>query len=588
MSLSRRAPGLLCLAPLLVLLAVLSLTSWHVQPPSTTAAEPDDPPPATARPALAVLVYFDQMRGDYLTRWQDLFGDGGFRRLAREGAWFQDCHYPYAVTVTGPGHASVATGCSPMKHGIVSNDWYDRAAGQPVYCVGSDRYERVPAGLPAASDAVGKAPRGSSPDRLLSPTVADALKDASGGTARVVSLSFKDRAAVLPGGHRPDACYWLDTNTGTFVTSTYYADQLHPWVAAHNRARLADRWFGHSWERLRPDLDYTQYSGPDDVAGEGKGAGQGRTFPHPMTGGASRPGKEYYAALYNSPFGNNLLLDLVKRAIDGERLGRHEAPDLLCVSFSCNDPVGHCWGPDSQEVMDVTLRSDRIVRDLLTYLDAHVGKGRYVLALTADHGVCPLPEVRLAEGKQAGRMPPEQLTRRAEEFLDTTFGPNPGKSRWLAATPYPWLYLNQDQLRRRGLQSSSVEEALAGWLSQQPGIQSAYTRTQLVQGIPSDDELGQAVRRSFYPERSGDVFVLLKPYHLLTAALTGTTHGTPHFYDTHVPLLVLGAGVRPGVRLDRVTPQAAAVILAHALGIPGPADAEAAVPESLFTEAEVP
>jgi hypothetical protein len=582
MSLSRRASGWLCLLPLLALLAVLSVGSWHPQPRSSAAAEPEDPPPDGGRPALAVLVVFDQMRGDYLTRWEGQFGEGGFRRLGRDGAWFQDCHYPYALTVTGPGHASIATGCSPMKHGIVANDWYDRAAGQSVYCVGTDRYERVPPGPAAASDAPGKPPRGSSPDRLLSPTLGDALKDATSGAARVVALSFKDRAAVLPGGRRADACYWLDTNTGTFVTSTYYADQVNPWVTAFNHARPADRWFGHTWERLRPDLDYAAYSGPDDVPGEGTGAAQGRTFPHPLTGGATRPGSKYYAALYNSPFGNNLLLDLVKRAIDGEHLGRHDAPDLLCVSFSCNDPVGHCWGPDSQEVMDVTLRSDRIVRDLLAYLDARVGKGRYVLALTADHGVCPLPEVSQAQGKEAARVAPEQLTRRAEEALDASFGANPGKARWLAATPYPWIYLNQDVLRRRGLQSSGVEEAMAGWLKEQPGIQSAITRGQLLRGVPSEDASGQAVRRSFRPERSGDVFVLLKPYHLLTGALTGTTHGTPHPYDTHVPLLVYGPGIRPGVRRDAVTPQAAAAILAHALEIPPPADAEAPVPEDLF------
>jgi hypothetical protein len=397
-----------------------------------------------------------------------------------------------------------------------------------------------------------------------------------------VALSFKDRAAVLPGGRRADACYWLDTNTGTFVTSTYYADQVHPWVTAFNRTRPADRWFGHTWQRLRPDLDYAAYSGPDDVPGEGTGAGQGRTFPHPLTGGVSRPGPKYYAALYNSPFGNNLLLDLVKRAIDAEHLGRHEAPDLLCVSFSCNDPVGHCWGPDSQEVMDVTLRSDRIVHDLLAYLDAKVGKGRYVLALTADHGVCPLPEVSRSEGKEAARIAPEQLTRRAEEALDAAFGANPGKARWFAATPYPWIYLNQDVLRRRGLQTSRVEEALAGWLKEQPGIQAAVTRSRLLSGVPSDDAIGQAVRRSFRPERSGDLFVVQKPYYLLTATLTGTTHGTPHPYDTHVPLLVYGPGIRPGVRHDPVTPQAAAVILARALEVPPPADAEAPVPEGLF------
>ena len=569
----RRASALLALLSLFILCGLLALPSWGVQP-RPTAAPTSDP-----RPRLAVLVVFDQTRGDYLTRWQDLFGEGGFRRLAHEGAWFQDCHYPYADPVTAVGHASILSGCSPATHGIIANDWYDRAAGAPVYCVGSDRYQRVP---PPAKESA-KKPAGVAPDRLMAPTLGDALKAATAGRGRVVSLSFKDRSAVLPAGHRPDACYWLDTDTGTFVTSTYYRDRLHPWVEEFNREHLADRWFGRDWTHLRPDLDYESFSGPDDVAGEGAGPFLKRTFPHPLTGALEKPGPAYYLALYTSPFGNDLLLDLVKRAVDAEQLGRHIDPDLLCVSFSCNDPIGHVWGPDSQEVLDVTLRSDLVVRELLAYLDAHVGKGRYLLALTADHGVCPLPEVSRARGEDAGRISPDQLQRQASAFLDETFGAGAEPGRWIEAQADAWLYLNQKLLRQRGLASADVEAALAGWLKKQPGIETAYTRTQLLHGVPPDDAVGQAVRRSFYPERCGDVAVVLKPYYLFSSLFMATTHGTPHDYDTHVPLLVFGPGVRAGIRQDRVTPQATAAILAHGLGIAPPARAEAPVPADLFT-----
>jgi hypothetical protein len=543
----------------------------------------DHGPPAKPLPVrLAVVVVFDQMRGDYLERWQGLFEEGGFRRLEVEGAWFQDCHYPYSHTVTGPGHASLLTGCSPMRHGIVGNDWYDRAAGRSAYCVGSDRHERVPPPARGPSLRADKA-GGASPERLLAPTVGDVLKEASHGRARVVALSFKDRSAVLPGGRRPDACYWLDKDTGTFVTSTYYRGGLHPWVAAFNQAHPADRWFGHDWTRLRPDLDYAASSGPDDVAAEGKSVAQGRTFPHPLTGGAAEPGEKYYAALYNSPFGNDLLLDLARRAIAAEDLGHGAYPDLLCLSFSCNDPIGHCWGPDSQEVLDVTLRSDRIVRELLAYLDAHVGRDRYLLVLTADHGVCPLPEVARGRGEQAGRVPPELLSRDAEKFLRATFGTEGDQRRWLEATSYPWLYLDRKLLEERGLDAGRVETALADWLKRQPGVQTAYTRGQLLEGLPPDDVIGERVRRSFHPERCGDVAVVLKPYHVIAAPLaTGTGHGSPHPYDTHVPLLVYGRGVRPGVRHEPVTPQAVAAILAHGLGIDPPAAAEGPLPEGLF------
>lgn len=548
--------------------------------------------PQPDRPRLAVLITIDQLRGDYLSRWNELFVRGGFQRLMSEGTWFRNCHYPYAHTVTGPGHASLATGCSPSKHGIIGNEWYDRETAETVYCAGSPRYQRVPPAPLNASSKLDKEHKNAepakknrgqgSPDRLMTPTVADALKEATGGKARVVSLSFKDRSAVLPGGRRPDACYWFDGD-GNAITSTYYRDRLHPWVAEFNQARPADRWFGQTWYRLREDLDYVPYSGPDDVTSEGTGFGQGRTFPHPLTGGKPRIGKEFYEALYNSPFGNEVLLELVKRAVLGEQLGRHDVPDLLCVSFSSNDPVGHCWGPDSQEVMDVTLRTDLILKDLLGFLDAQVGKGRYVVVLSADHGVSPLPELSRAQGKDAGRVLPELMKKQAEAFLCRAFGNKNEKDRWIEAAVFPWLYLNRKLIRERGLAQSAVEDALASWLCQQDGILSAYTRTQLLNGLPVEDALGERVRRSFHPERSGDVAVVTKPYYVyLDEFLTGTGHNTGHPFTAHVPLLAYGPGVKGQTRDDAVTPQAAAVILAHLLGIKPPAAAEPPLPEGLM------
>jgi predicted AlkP superfamily pyrophosphatase or phosphodiesterase len=574
-----------CLPLLLLSLTLLGLSACGPRPVAVVPRPPEEPLPIEPGPVhLAVLVVFDQLRGDYLTRWDDLFGDGGFHRLEHDGAWFPDCHYPYAGTVTGPGHSSLTTGCLPAKHGIIGNEWFDRDTATEAYCVGSERYQRVPPDPNPDKKKV----KGFSPGRLLVPGLGDALKTATGGRGRVVSLSMKDRASVLPGGHHADACYWFDPDSGDFVTSAYYRDALHPWVSEVNAGRLSDGWFGQKWERLRPELDYTPRSSADDAPGEGKGSGQnqafqGQTFPHPMSVSGSRPGKEYYQALYNSPFGNELLLDLVKRAVEGEELGRRDVPDLLCVSFSCNDPIGHCWGPDSQEVLDTTLRSDQVVQQLLTFLDARVGKGRYVLVLSADHGVCPLPEATQAKGKQAFRVAPDQLGKQVEAFLDTAFGAGEGKARWLEAPPALGLYLNRQTLRQHGLQQSVVEDALAAWLAKQPGIQAAYTRSRLQRGVPDNDTVGQAVLKSFHPDRSGDVIVVMKPYHVLQPYLTGTGHGTPHPYDTHVPLLVYGPGVRPGKHPEAVTPLAAAAILAHGLHLPPPAAAEEEVPAGLFT-----
>jgi hypothetical protein len=551
--------------------------------PSATAADAAPPSPPVK---LAVLVVFDQLRGDYLTRWNDLFGGDGFHRLEKEGSWFRNCNYPHAGTVTGAGHASLATGCSPCKHGVFSNEWYDRDEGQTVYCATSPKWQRVP---PAAADAKrSKIPQGGTPERLMAPTLADALKEATGGKGRVVSLSSKDRGAVFAGGKKPDACYWLDGETGQAVTSTYYRDHLDDWVEAFNKEKRADRWFGKDWIRLRTDIDYEKYSGPDDAPGESLGysnALQGRTFPHPMDGGLKQPGKSYYEVLYASPFGNELLLDLVERAVDAEKLGAHETPDLLCVSFSCNDPVGHAWGPDSQEVLDGVLRADLIVKRLLEQLDAKVGKGRYVLVLSADHGVCPLPEVSLKQGRDAGRIPATALKTGAEDFLQKTFAKKDDHGvPAIEKVMDQYIYLNRAWLKGHDLEQSRVEAALAKWLTEQRGIQAVYTRTALTKEMPAGDAIGQRVKRSFYLNRSGDVVIVPKPYYLITDRLTGTTHGSPHPYDTCVPLLVYGPGVRVGVRDAAVTPQAAAPILARALGVKPLADAECGVPEKLFAE----
>jgi hypothetical protein len=553
---------------LVVLLFLCGLTAWP------TAA----PPPGAGRPRLAVLLVFDQLRGDYPERWRPLFGDGGFRRLEAEGAWFRNCHYPYSDTYTGAGHASVATGCAPDRHGIIGNDWYDRAAHEPVYCVDSLRYEPVPPRPQRPADRKKKV--GVAPEHLLVPTLGDSLKAATGG--RVVSLSFKDRSAVLPGGHHPDACYWFDTATGRFETSTYYRDSLHPWVAAFNREPFIGHWFGGTWTRLRPDLDYALWSGPDDVVGEGPDPKDPstRVFPHSL-GRVPLSPAAYYNALYASPYGNEVLLELTRRAVEALGLGTRDVPDLLCVSFSSNDVVGHAWGPDSQEVLDVTLRTDRLIDDLLTLLDDKVGRDRYVVALTADHGVCPLPEVSRAQGKEAGRLKADEvLKKQADRFLRDTFGGS-GTEEWVEAQAEEWVYLNQATIARHGLRPAEVEAALAGWLEQQRGIGAAFTRTRLLEGGYADSVLGRRLRRSFHPVRSGNVAAVPKPYFIWFGE-TGTSHGTPHDYDTHVPLMVSGPGVRGGSRWDAVTPLAAAVILAEALGIPPPSGAAVGVPPHLI------
>jgi predicted AlkP superfamily pyrophosphatase or phosphodiesterase len=551
-----------------------------------------------SKPKLVVLVVFDQMRGDYLSKWAPLFGTDGFARMQSQGAWFENCHYPYAITTTGPGHASMLTGATPSVHGIVNNTWYEPKLAATVNCVQSNRYQRVP---PAPKPDPKLAPKTvpeekkdeenkalGTPERLLAPTFGDALKGATGGKGRVVGLSFKDRGSILPTGARADAAYWLDGVDGMIVTSTFFRDAVHPWVSAMNLSRVADRWFDKPWNRFDKRLNYATFSGPDDVAGEGKGARQGVIFPHPTDGGSKTLGKGYYEALYNSPYGNEFLLEMAKAAVVAEKLGQDDVPDLLTISFSSNDSIGHCWGPDSQEVLDVTLRSDRIMADLLKFLDLQVGEGKYLLCLTADHGICPLPEVSAARGFDARRLPLKKLMSDTEEFLRSRYDtgvPGASKSKWIVNGSYPWIHLNHKLIESKQLTVAEVSASVSEFLNYQLGIERVFTRAQLESSsaADADDPILAKVKLSHHPERCGDLTFLMKPYWLPgDEKSTGTTHGSPYEYDTHVPLLVFGANVRPGTREARVAPQSIATIFANALGIPRPAKAMFPAPERLF------
>jgi predicted AlkP superfamily pyrophosphatase or phosphodiesterase len=540
-----------------------------------------------AKPKLAVIVVIDQLRGDYLEKWRDLFGEGGFKRLQTEGAWFTNCHYPYADTLTAPGHTSLVTGTSPYKHGIIDNDWYDRLSGEVVASIQSDRYEPVPPPKPAGGTKERKRILGASPLRRREETIGDVLSRATKRKAKIGSLSIKDRAAILLAALRAQFVYWFSSSAGGFVTSTYYTDTLHPWVKDFNKKAPQDQWFGNDWTLFRANLDYAKYSGPDNIAFEGTGFAQGRVFPHPMKGGLDKAGKSYYEAMTNSPRGNELLLALAKTAIKAEKMGQGDETDLLSLSFSSNDLIGHCWGPDSQEVLDVTLRTDALLKQLLDFLDAEVGKGQYFLVLSADHGICPIPEVAKAEGKDAGRVSADALLHGGQAYLQAMFVKD-GKPRpWIDKMSGSWFYFNKGVLRELGLSFSRAEQALADWLSKQPGVEAAFTRSHLEGKSKLADPIAESVRLSFFPESSGDVKVLLKPYHLFSVNLTkspayATTHGSPYSYDTHVPLLAYGPGIRPGTHNERVTPQTLATVLARGLHLPLPAAAEAPLPKEVF------
>ncbi|OWK43948.1 alkaline phosphatase family protein [Fimbriiglobus ruber] len=586
---------------LLVFLAAagVALAALPAPPPAPLPSTAADVPEPLPKVKLAVLVVFDQMRGDYVDKWRPLFGAGGFRRMQADGAWFVDCHYPYGTTTTGPGHASILAGCAADRHGIVNNEWFDRAAGKGQYCAASTRYSLIP---PTPVPVGSKAKAGGCPDFFHADTLADVVK-AGGDGGKVFGLSLKDRSAVLPTGKNPDGVYWFE---GRFVTSTYYRDGVHPWVAAFNKSGFAESFFGRLWNKLRSDIDYEKYSGPDNGLGEGSGAAQGKTFPHPTTGGKTELGPEYYEALAKSPFGSEVLLALAKTCILEEKLGQRDTSDLLTVSFSSNDLIGHTWGPDSQEVLDVTLRSDVIMADLLSFLDETVGPGNFAVLVTADHGICPIPEVSVAKGRDAGRLSSRSLVEGvkgaegAEKFLQEVYGHAPlamgvsggevlpgatsqgSQGKWIEAFSPPNVYLNRRHLAERNINPSEAADKLAGWLRTQPGIERAYSRSQLLDPLAPASPTLTRTRASFDPARSGDVLFVIKPYYLIDVPTAGTTHGTPHEYDTHTPFLVYGPGLTGGPpRTEPVTPLHAAPVLAAYLGVRPPKDCQYGVPRTL-------
>lgn len=547
---TRLARNLLLIGPLVAVIAAAGMYAvWQFDPA---------PPPAPACGGLVVVAVFDQMRGDYLERFRSRFGPDGFERIKQDGVWYAAAHLPYAPTATGPGHASIATGLAPDQHGIIENAWHDRKQGKTVYAATGDRrYDRVPAG---PSQGV-RLPDGGglAPDRLLAPTVGDAVTAAGG---KVVSLAIKDRAAVLLGGKKPTACYCFDTATGEFHTSAYYRDTPHPWVTSFNASKRADQWAGQAWQ----PLDGPAPAGPDDAPGEAAPLGS-RTFPHPLP--ATADGK-YYAALEGTPFANELLWGLAREAIAAEGLGRNPMPDLLLLGFSANDVIGHAYGPDSREVADATARADRLVAGIIDHLNATVGPGRWTLVITSDHGICPLPEVSATEHPTAERFHPGEVTDGLAAVLDERFGRPDGQAgKWIEKVDWPWVYFNQTLLAAEGVPPRAIEEAAAQWCAHRPRlVRAAFTRTEL-SGPPLADPVARRVRRGFRPDRSGDVYILAAPYTLpMGRGSVGTTHGTAHDYDTHVPVLAYGHGVpRLGRRPEVMDALLVAPLTARLLGV---------------------
>lgn len=486
-------------------------------------------------PRLVVGIVVDQMRQEYLYRYYPKFGDDGFKRLINEGFMLRNAHYNYAPTVTGPGHASVYTGTTPSLHGIIGNDFYDKQLKKMVNCVGDPLY--------AATDS--DSPSGHvSPWRMLSSTVTDELKLFTNRQAKVIGVSIKDRGAVLPAGHIADAAYWFDARSGRFITSTYYLKEVPSWVKAFNAKNLSSIYLSQEWKTLLP-LDQYKESGPDQSPYERKLEGKSAAvFPYDLKSLRGKNGE--FELLPLTPFANDLVSEFARATITSEKMGKDAVPDFLCVSYSATDAVGHQTGPRSVEVEDVYIRLDRNIADLLKKLDQEVGQGNYVVFLTADHGVADVPQLLKDNGVPAGYFNDEHVKSLLTDFLGNYF---PGKDL-IANISNGQVFLNQEAFqgapKTTGMDLFIVSELIGRFLLAQDGVSNFYTEAMLRQGRFDEDGIKGKIIRGYHQKRSGDVVFTLEPGWIESNTVAGTTHGSPYAYDTHVPVLFYGKGIKKG------------------------------------------
>jgi arylsulfatase A-like enzyme len=451
---------------------------------------------------------------------------------------FTDANLEHYPTVTAPGHATMLSGADLSVSGIIGNDWFDRATGATVTSVSDPAVE--PIGAAAAAPGAARVV-GASPHRLLVSTVGDELKMASRAARgdddapRVVGLSLKDRSAILAVGRGADAAYWWDTKGGSFISSTYYAPRVPAWVEEFNGRRSADTFAGKSWSMLTAPAAKAFKQLPPERGGD------------------------LYQAVYDTPYGNEMLLQFASEALERERLGQRGVTDLLSVSFSSNDSIGHSFGPDSPQVRDTAIRTDRVIGALLDEVDKRVGLQHTIVALTADHGVAPLPETLQQRSLPGGRIANKDLFDPMQQALERKYGPG----KWLLGTAGSSPYLNHELAVQQKVDLAELRKTAAQAVMTLPHVARVYTRDDLLRGNVPDDRISRRVLRGFHAQRSGDLEILLEPYWLRQA--TGTTHGTPYNYDAHIPLILMGARIKAGhysaaVALNDLAPTLATLI----------------------------
>jgi hypothetical protein len=503
-----------------------------------------------AHPKLIVVIIIDQFRGDYLERYRDRFGEGGFRLLLDHGANFADCNYDYANTRTAPGHATLFTGAYSNGHGIMANEWWDPKKKRMVTSVEDDDTKLVGIAPDQTKDKAG-----ASPHNLLADTLGDELKLATQGQARVLSVSLKDRAAVLPGGFAADAAYWIDPKSGAWITSTYYRRDLPKWAQDFNVANRSAKYWDRDWK-----------NGNGDVL---------RSTAHRKSKDGSDAG--FYEVVGSTPFANEYELEFAKELVVYENLGAGQVTDLLSVSLSPNDILGHQVGPDSPEMAAMALALDRELADFFNFLGHQVGLADLWIALSADHGVSALPDAAKKLHIPAANLDAKKLEAQVNAALAAKFS----RAASYIKFDYPDAWLDQDAFAAAHVKQHDAETAV-GEAMKQAGLRDYFTKSQLAEGEVPDTALGRKFLHSYSPE--GGWYVMGVPEIYTVGSSKGTDHASPYTYDTHVPLAFYGLPFRPGTYRTHAEPVDLAVTLASLLGINAPTHAVGRV----LTEALAP
>lgn len=480
-----------------------------------------------SKPKLVLVLVVDGLPQEQVQRYRDQYGQGGFRRLLDKGAWYSNAHQAHGVTVTAVGHAAILTGAYPYQHGIINNTWADPITLTSVYCTQDSKHTYL--------GEETKSSDGTSPENLRVSTLGDELRYATGNRAKVISVSGKDRGAILLAG-KTGTAYMYNTKSGNFVSSTYYMTSYPEWHKKYHASKPQDRFYDKEWKPLLADAAYADDAN-DEIVAPPNLATSAR-FPFSFKSKSGEPDAEYYTKIFTSPYLDEMTFDFARAAVDGEKLGNNpsHATDILTVSLSSHDAVNHNYGPESRASHDHLQRLDRLLAKFLTFVDQRVGLDNTLVVLTADHGFPNVPEFSQTNKLDAQRLDGYKLMEQLNQHVFEKFGVEKIVRKW---SP-PNYFLDYALIEKNKFNREEVENTAARFLLNAPGVANTLTRSQLETGAIPDNRIGKLMQRAWHRQISGDIVVIAKPYWHFSSSDHGTSHGSPYRYDTNVPLMFMG------------------------------------------------